>query len=47
MCATDTFIGGERRGVGVVSFKNESNGDTPIKTVLAAIMLEISMKFEG
>lgn len=47
MCATDTFIGGERRGVGVVSFKNESNGDTPTKTVLAAIMLEISMKFEG
>ena len=47
MCATDTFIGGERRGVGVVSFKNESNGDTPTKTVLTAIMLEISMKFEG
>ena len=47
MYATDTFIGGERRGVGVVSFKNESNGDTPTKTVLAAIMLEISMKFEG
>ena len=34
-------------GVDAVSFKNESNGDTPTKTVLAAIMLEILMKFEG
>ena len=47
MYVTDTFIGRERCGVGVVSFKNESNGDTPTKTVLAAIMLEILMKFEG
>ena len=47
MYATDTFIGRERCGVGVVSFKNESNGDTPTKTVLAAVMLETSMKFEG
>ena len=34
-------------GVGTVSFKNESNGDTPTKTALAAVMLETSMKFEG
>ena len=47
MCATDTFIGRERCGVGVVSFKNESNGDTPTKTALAAVMLATSMKFEG
>ena len=47
MCATDTFIGGERRGVGVVSFKNESNGDTPTKTALAAFMLATSTEFEG
>ena len=46
MYATDTFIGRERCGVGVVSFKNESNGDTPTKTALAAVMLENSMKFE-
>ena len=47
MYATDTFIGRERCGVGVVSFKNESNGDMPTKTALAAVMLETSMKFEG
>ena len=47
MYAKDTFIGRERCGVGVVLFKNESNGDTPTKTALAAVMLETSMKFEG
>ena len=47
MYATDTFIGRERCGVGVVSFKNKSNGDTPTKTALSAVMLETSMKFEG
>ena len=34
-------------GVDAVSFKNESNGDTPTKTALAAVMLATSMKFEG
>ena len=47
MYAMDTFIGRRRCGVGVVSFKNESNGDTPTKTALAAVTLETSMKFEG
>ena len=47
MYAMDTFIGRPRCGVGVVSFKNESNGDTPTKTARAAVMLATSMKFEG
>ena len=47
MYATDNFIGRERCGVGVVSFKNESNGDTPTKTALAAFMLATSTEFEG
>lgn len=47
MYATDTFIAREGCGVGTVSFKNESNGDMPTKTALAAVMLAISMKFEG
>ena len=47
MCATNAFIGREGCGVGTVSFKNESNGDTPTKTALAAVMLATSMKFEG
>lgn len=47
MCATNAFIGREGCEVGTVSFKNESNGDTPTKTVLAAAMLATSTEFEG
>ena len=34
-------------GVDAVSFKNESNGDTPTKTALAAFMLATATEFEG
>lgn len=47
MCATNAFIGREGCEVGTVSFKNESNGDAPTKTVLTAVMIATSTEFKG